>query len=830
LKQHLLISVGVTALAAAWSAPVLAQERAPEALASPPPAGPALAPSPRPAGKGLQMTLPLLRQGRVYGDVLATVYLDGTIEFDRQSLIERLAPLLSSAGQAQLAATLPATPSVSIADVEKAGLTLVYDSAELQVRVERIDGAMVAVQSLGDEVRFSQPPTTLEPEKFSAYVNAIGDFRLRDFEDFETPALILQAAVRYGGVVVEFDGGYDQALTDGKGFYRRQARAVYDQYEKQRRWSAGDLQLNNGLSITSGTLMGGVGLEKGRRVFTGGAPLVQLGGQQVLLDRDATLDVIVDGQQVERFQVNAGTYDLSQLQSQYGGRNAQLFITDVSGRRQVTSFDSYYNVADLIGGEDEYGAAIGFVPTNFRSQPIYGGKPAFSGYYRRGITNRFLIGGALQASEEVQVAAVEIVTQPTAIPGRFELSGAASTGKGSGFSLRGAYSLQLGYGIEGKQFSISADYRSKNFSTLSDAVGFGRFETLTLTANYSQQLSERTSVIVGGNWFEREGLRSTKLAFLDVVHRTPRFRITGGVEYGKDVFGRKFGGRVTLTLPFGPRTRVEAGYNSRRDDARLTLTRSYDESVGSFGFDVSARRSDGTASLDGQATYNGNRFYSRFTTISSGDGFSNIGDRQDTRLQVGTSIAIAGGSVAIGRPIQDSFLVAKPHPALDEKQVVVGQSVDAGKVEAESGAFGPALYGRVNSYNRQSVEYDLKDGTEGYDIGTGVHTINPPYKSGYKLVVGSDASVSAYGFLYFEGGKAELLSGMVSGIDDPDFQPQPFFTNSVGRFAVQGLRPGKSYRIELRNGAQFRIAVPADNKSLLQLGDVIAQPAAGAQE
>lgn len=827
MKQFL-FSVVTVALATSSSAALAQASVASPTEQAPAPAAPALAGPP--AGRGLQMTLPLLQANRVYGDIMATVFVDGTILYDRQSLFDRLTPLMSPEGLVKFAGALPSTPTISAADIEKAGVTLVYDSSELQVRIDRIDSTMARVQSLGDPIRFSQPATTLEPEKFSAYLNVIGDFRLTDFRDFEDPAVILQGAMRFGGVVAEFDGGFDKALTGGSGFYRRQARLVYDEFDKQRRWTAGDLQIN-GLSITSGTLLGGVGLEKGRRVFVGASPLVQLGGQQVFLDRDATLDVVVDGQQVERLQVNAGTYDLSALQSQYGGRNAQLFVTDVSGRRQVTSFDSYYNMSDLIGGETEYGAAVGFVPTNFRAQPVYGGKPAFSGYYRRGLTNRLLLGGGIQVSEKIQVAAVEMVTMPTAIPGRFELSGAVSTGDGTGVSARGTYALQWGYGVGAKQVAISADYRSKKFSTLADSIGFGQFQSFTLTANYSQQVSERTTLVVGGNWFDRQGLRGTRLAFADVVHRAQRYRVSGGVEYGKDNYGRRVGVRFTLTVPLGGRTRFESGYNSRRDDARLTLTRGYDNSVGSFGYDISARRSDGTVSLDGSATYNGNRFYSRLTSITSGRGFSGIGDRQDTRLQLGTSIAFAGGSLAIGRPVQDSFLIAKAHESLDGKQVVIGQSVESGKIEAESGAFGPALDGRINSYNRQSIQYDLKNGTEGYDIGTGIHTVNPPYKSGYKMVVGTDANVSAYGFLSFNSERVTLLSGTISGVDDPDFTPQPFFTNSVGRFAVLGLRPGKTYKVQMQGtGMQFTIKVPADTKALLQLGEITALPKEGTQE
>lgn len=768
------------------------------------------------------MSLPLSRQGALFGEITAEVVVDGTIRYDRQAVIDKLAQFLTTDGQTRFAAALPATPMVSPAELEQAGVTLVYDSSRLEVRIERIDPQMIKARVLGDVARFSQPPISLQPQEFSAYLNMIGDFRVEDFSEFQTPAVVLQGAIRYKGFVLEADGGFDKNLTGGgSGFYRRQARLVYDEYDKLRRWTGGDLQIN-GLPITAGTLLGGISVEKGRRVFVGSAPLIKLGaGQQFLLDRDATLEVLVDGQQVERLQLNAGSYDLSQLLTQYGGRNAQLFVTDIGGRRQLTSFDPYYDTSDLTAGETEYGLAAGFVPVAFRAQPIYGGSPAFSGYYRRGISNRVILGGAIQASADVQVAAVEVVVAPQFLSGRVELSGAVSTGQGTGYALHGGFSIQRGYGPSAKQFAASIDYRSHEFSTLSDQIGLSRFRQLSVNANYSQAIGERMTLTVGGNYYEREGLRTTKLAFADLAYRADRFRITAGVEYGQDIFGRTIGGRITLVVPLSRNTRFEAGYNSRRDDARVSFTKSYDNSVGSFGYDVTARRSDGFTSLEGSANYTGNRFYSRFTATTAGQGFSGITDRQDARLQIGTSLAFAGGSVALGRPIDDSFVIAKPHAALGDKQVIIGQSVDNGQVQGQSGALGPALHARLNSYNRQSFQYDLKGGTEGYDIGTGIHTVVPPYKSGYELVVGSDASVSAYGFLNVGGERANLLSGMIAGIDDPDYKGDVFFTNSVGRFAAQGLRPGKTYRVTLTNPpVSFEIKVPTETKSLLQMGEV----------
>ncbi|RJF93373.1 hypothetical protein D3876_03255 [Sphingomonas cavernae] len=823
---------------ATHSATALAQNVRPVPAQQPPAAGTAdpdgllaaAQPNTGKPDKSMQLVLPLSRGGRLYGDVLAEVYSDGRVRYDRTSLIERIGPILSENGRAQLEASLPRTEFLTPEEVAQAGITLKYNSSLLEIAVDQIDPAMMAVQSIGEAFRNNPIPVTQQPQDFSAYLNIVSDFRLTDFKEFEDPGVLLFGAARYKGVVLELDGGYDPALTGSSGFYRRQALLSYDEPDKMRRWSAGDLQIGS-LSLVSGALLGGASVEKGRRVFTASAPLTQFGGQQVLLDRDATVEVIVDGQQVQTLQLAAGTYDLSQLQAQYGARNAQLYITDVSGRRQLASFDPFFNPADLVAGETEYGAAVGVLPSRFNFQPEYGSDPAFSGYYRRGLSNRLILGGALQLSQDIQVAAAEIIVSPRKIPGRIEVSGAVSTGNSTGFALRGAYVVQLGNGVSGSQFAVNADYRSSGFSTLADSIGLARFRSLNLTASYSQSLSERTTLIAGANLFSREGAPTTRLAYVDVLHRTSRYRLTAGLEYGRDVFGRQFGGRITITIPLDRKTRAEAGYNSRRNDARAFVSRSYDDTVGSFGYDLGVRSTSDDKSVDGIANYVGNRFYSRLAVTTSGNSFGSIDQRQTARLQLGSSIAFAGGDFAIGRPINDSFAIAKPHSSLKNEQVVLGRSVNDEKYEAESGLFGPALSGRLNSYNRQNVIYDLKDGGQGYDIGTGIHVVEPPYRSGYRIVVGTDANVSAYGFLNYPGKRAVLVSGTIAGLDDNDFERQPFFTNSAGRFAVMGLRPGKSYRVTLFNSqSSFNITVPADSGSLLQLGDIAVAAAEQGQE
>ncbi|MCY1463814.1 hypothetical protein D9M71_817630 [compost metagenome] len=114
----------------------------------------------------------------------------------------------------------------------------------------------------------------------------------------------------------------------------------------------------------------------------------------------------------------------------------------------------------------------------------------------------------------------------------------------------------------------------------------------------------------------------------------------------------------------------------------------------------------------------------------------------------------------------------------------------------------------------------------GYDIGEGIARVRPTYRSGYAIEVGSAAFVSALGRLHGNAGRPlALVSGRVRPVDQPDAKPELFFTNSVGRFAVQKLEPGKRYRVELFTSPAvgFEFTVPADNTGLLDL-ETIAVP------
>ena len=827
----LIAGVSVFAFVAALlCAPAIAQ--AADQAAQPEDADEAQAPSPAtPArsaaapARAITMAVPLVWDGRVLGDVTVQVDPGGSTAVESQSLRAELSRLLNETGISRLDQTIAGDPFVTPAELQAAGFDLAFDMARLELTVNAIDPALRPVQPLGGRSESSDPlGASIEPAGFSAYLNTSMNLLYRDNSGVAPPDVFLYGAARYRNVVLEFDGGFTESLDNDYRFYRRAARAVYDEPGSFRRWSAGDLRLEN-TGILRTPFIGGVALEKSRRIFDPFSPTVNLGGRQILVTSPSTVEVIVNGAPYQTLDLQPGTYSLEDLPIQIGSNDVQLVVRDASGREQVTRFDYFFDPIDLKAGEDEYTLAVGMIATELNLQPDYSGDPAFIGNYRKALSDILIVGGGVQITSDIQTLAVETQIVPQVIPGTFDLQGAVSIGDGTGFAVRGGYRLTLGGGTDAKRVSITFDYESENFRTIGDLARF-RLESLSVNATYSQALSLRTSLIAGANYFSRSGGSDQSTFFVDVNHRLrDNIRATLGVEYGTgSVFGANFGVRAGISVLFGGRHRADASYQSRRDLARASLSRGADNDVGSLGYSVNVQDSSRNTSVDGVLDYIANRFEARASLASSGANFGGIIDDQTARLQIGTSFAFADGSFGIGRPIQDAFLLARPHETLKGTNVIVGRSLREGGYEASSGTFGAAVVNRLSSYNTQDVQYDIDTLDAGYDIGAGVVRVDPPFRGGYDLVVGTDRFVSAVGFLHMGGAPAALVAGLITSDDDKGFEPKPFFTNSAGRFGMIGLAPGRTYTIRLNDGGRtFTIEVPKDNTGLYRLGTIDLQ-------
>lgn len=783
------------------------------------PAPPAVERAPR---QPVQLSLPLIYRNRVLGEIMVAVDANRPeqAQFDATGLERLLATQLNETGLARLRQAVGSQAQITGDALASVGIELAYDQSRLEVLLTRIEPAIAAISPVGREMGNAEIPVTLQPESTSAYVNILPELRVSEFETFQASTQIF-AAARHNNFVVEFDGGYDKGGF-GPGFYRRQARVLYDRAARNMRFSAGDLRVEN-LSALGTAFVAGVAIEKGRRVFNPFLPFQALGPQEFLLDQRSTIEIYSGDALIDTLVLDSGAYNLSEIPARYGLSNARLVLVDQSGTRRPLDYDFFFNPVDLQAGEEEYSATVGLPANNINFTPNYANDPAFSGFYRRGLTNRFILGGGLQASQGFVSASAEVIVTPRVLPGRFTLSGGVSkNGRATGLSGELRYTLlqsgQNGFG----DLSVSAAYRSADFSTLSQRLTGGQSRIITANINYARPISRYTSLLAGLSYNSRERLPDFYVGSVEALHRlSDRLFVRGGVEYGTFA-GRSpaFGVRMSVTMRFGGQTRGSARANSRQKSYSVGFSRLTQDYVGSYGYDVNINGDVGQTSLDVGGTYIGNRFEARGIAITGGNGLGNLGDTNLARFNLGTSIAFAGGKVAIGRPITDSFVIASAEKELANTSILVGQNIRENQFDAISGALGPALGGKFTSFSKQNFSYDVAGQNQFADIGAGIETIEPPYRSGYLVAIGGGGSISAVGSAILGNDPIALASGTITSPDDSRFEPADFFTNSAGRFAILGLRPGFTYNIRLTDGRRFSFKTLADQTDLVRLGPV----------
>jgi outer membrane usher protein len=196
----------------------------------------------------------------------------------------------------------------------------------------------------------------------------------------------------------------------------------------------------------------------------------------------------------------------------------------------------------------------------------------------------------------------------------------------------------------------------------------------------------------------------------------------------------------------------------------------------------------------------------RFTAQLRDDelyGGTSTGTRRTTGLRLGTALVFADGHLAISRPITDSFIMVVPHSSLKGHDIEVNPAGE--KPQAKADFFGPAVVPGVPSYFVRRVIVDVPDVPDGYDLGDQVFNVQPRYRSGTLVTVGSGATAMLEGILVDSAGNPiDLRLGVAVSLDTPDAEPKAFFTDANGEFQLVGLVPG---RYELRLDAVPDIAV-----------------------
>ena len=784
-----------------------------------------------PYGRAINLTVNVQFFQQDLGEVRLSMAADGATAVDSQDMLAALKPLLNDAGRAKLEVAVTGRQALDLHELSKDGIEAYFDNDSVAIEIRSIDAKLRKPLSLYAKTDDSADrATNASPAGFSAFLNtSIFESRLWNGPraGFRDPSIFLNAAIRAGPLVFEGAGQFADrnpgAVNRQYQFDRNYLRAVYDIPSKFTRVVAGDLTPDTRFQQNF-VQMGGVGISRQRRRFDEFRSAVLQGNRQLILQREATVEVYRNGELFQQLQLAPGSYDLSNLPLLSGSNDIRLAVKDAAGVSQTINYETYLDPIDLDPGDYELGAYFGKLSNQFGLSPKYDGEVAFSGFFRKAFVAHPAIGFGLQTSRSVQ----QISGQTQFLVGgggRIDVTvGASHSRLGKGYLVGAAYDLALDQGFRSTTIGIQGVFQSRYFTGLG-----APFQTNTQIFNGTVRLSHtfnpNLSLLAGATFVHNhKPLKDDYRIFTQAYYRISRkLSFRAGIDYqhsGQPSPFTRNGFGVNFGIVYQPRIedRAELRYDQRRKSAQLSYEHSPNAYVGSLSYGGLLADERGQTSAQGYATYIGNRLDASVSHSLSGTGFSGITNQQITTLRLSSAIGFADGAIAVTPRIGDSFAILTPHPSLRRHHVVVGHLLTDSRYQSRSGTLGGAVVGSMASYFTRSIEYDVENPPVGYDLGLGVYRVRPPYHSGYHIVIGNDAYVTAVGTLLEDVGKpVQLGTGQLFNMTRPNEPSSMFFTNSAGRLALAKLRPGDRYAAKLSSGRSFEFTVPRETDGLLDL-------------
>ena len=775
-----------------------------------------------PTSRELVFIVPLTDGPTYLGDVELAVSPRDELSIEAPRLLQMLKPIVDPKVHTRLAVTLDARGRLDQRALAKEGIRLSYDSRNLALAIE-IPVAERQNRSLGYGAERQNYQETLKPASFSAYVNVHAQAEFVEAgpnKGVVPPTAALDTALRIRGIVAETEG-YLSARRDDPVFRRTGSRLVYDDMRRFMRWTAGDSQIQARQFQASPTVLG-IGVS---RIYSQIDPQREIrtsGAQSFSVLSTSVIETYVNSRSVERRTFQAGNYTLRDFPLAEGSNAVKLRIEDASGKVRIVDFSVYANQSLLARGVTEFSLFGGVYSAPTQTGFAYSRNWVTSGYVRSGLTTQLTAGMNFQANRRTRQVGAEVLWgSPVGLAG-FSLTASRDRRVGTGLAAAITYERLVSFngGARSQSIRAAVEWRSRRF-VIPD-VEFGQDRTeLRASLGIVRTLGNNTYIAADAQYSrDRDshiqsygarlsggfdlGSRLAATAELGVNRGSPR-----NETYGRFGLRMRIGQRGTL--------QVETDTTGR---ARASFSTSGGNGNGAWQTSADVSHDQDSVSLNANASLVTNRAE---IGVQQTAGWSKQGMRLNdarTSVRAAFALAFADGAFAVGRPVSEAFVVARPHRSLRGKTVYL-DPVERSE-SARSGRLGPALGGQLSAHNFRTLVYQVPDAPSGYDLGAGNIAIRPPYRAGYKLTIGSDYHLLVIGKLLDDRGEpVRLLAGKAHDLENPDHPAVTVFTSRDGRFGAQGLRPG-SWRIEMPAepplAYEFEVTESADG--IVRIGDL----------
>jgi outer membrane usher protein len=778
-----------------------------------------------PTGRDIALTVPAKDGATYLGDMPLILGADDSLSFPAERALQLLTPILAPDVLDTLRGSFAGKQRVGPGDFAGAGIQVDYDPRTLELRfnipVERRGSRSLSVSSLDRQMLGNY----IQPQPFSAYVNIRGSVDLTE-DGFDTgfgdPIFLLDGAVRMGKFVVESDAIWIPGSSNTD-FQRLGTRVVFDDVRNLIRTTVGDLD-TQARGFQSAPDIAGISFFRSYSVLNPQQIVRPRGDRTFRLERQSTVEVIVNGQQVRRLNLAPGNYNLRDFPFAQGANDIRLNVLDDTGRTEVLRFNIFLDQTQLAQGLTEFGIYGGVKNPLGLTGPNYTDELTFTGYVRHGLSDNVTVGANFQFDDTVIMGGVEAVFGTSL--GTFGTQAAISDfdGVGTGYAVQATFQRLIQHrNGQADSFNLFAEHRSQRFSPVAGFFIPNNPYEFEVGGGYSHSFNSDFYAGVDARYSNGRGLTPDLHSYrLTGGWRiSPQASLTAEGRYEKDSRGDEFSAFLSLTVRLGRFSSARAEYDTRDNRMRASYQTLHGSGVGSYNVSADIERSDLGASTNVNANYFTNRAELGFSHFGNYDrDFGNSLSQRST-FRLGTSIAVAGDAVSIGRPIYDSFAIVKPHRSLKGADVIVEPSPFG--YTANSGSLGAATMPGLSSYSERTIPVDVANAPVGTDIGQGSFKLFPPYRSGYVLEVGSDYNVTALGNMVdVDGQPVALVSGTATELAHPDKPAVTVFTNKDGRFGATGLAPGQ-WRIEMldANKSVYVITIPEDAQGIVRLGQIV---------
>lgn len=819
----------------------------------PPPAPPLVAEArlPRrinPTGREVVLTVPLRSTGPI-GEVEIALAPDDSLTIRAEDFAAAVARLVRPEDAARIRAAADARGRVTPAALQALGYTVSYDADAAEL-VLAIAPALLATRTLdfggGESGRGIEPDRS---ELFAAFL----DYRLGAISQRKG------GASRRAYVVGDFElaGRFGQALgfetyatLDGRSprpLTRTASRLIYDVPGDGVRVTVGDL-FTESTGFQTDPQLAGFNVSRLASGLGGLLARPGGGGRNLVLEREADVEVVVNGLTVGRVHLGPGSYDLRNLPVSQGANAFRVIVTDSSGQRRTIEFGFLQSAQLLAPGQSEFTVSLGAIAPLGTRGPDYTDRAALSGFWRRGITSQFTLGADFQVAGFAQLygLAASIGTSFGLVGVNLAHSHTAGVGDGQAMRVQYAWSQRRMDGRAPLSLNLFAEYATARFqplaaatppsgNVLSGATGPRATRALLVSGDASVPLRRTLSLRLQGSYSHaRGGLGDSGLASAQLVFQAP-FRTTVGLgasyqwaprnlpspAFGGTTIGRGASFLASLTHRFGRTAVFTAGAD--RFTQRASVVRTPERPIDDWFLTADAARNRLGTSSNLVAGYETSRGDLELTSQASFDARGHLQSAQAGAFAIG-AVAFAGGTLALGRRINDAFAILPRDATLHGHQLTV-RDRSGRTVYARSGRFGAALV-PLPAYTPVALAFDLADLPPGYDLGSGALDVWPWVHAGYRQKVGSAESRTAIGDLVDGDGRpVALRSGTVRRLDDARAPLRDLLTNGAGRFALGGVAPGR-YRIEIPGEPvlTWTVTVSAASTSLVRLGSLRPDP------